>query len=184
MVASMPSPPSRDTSKPSSGPRSTPRLSSKTSKTDFPTSRALVSACLLGRASRYDGRHKLLPGLREALADAGFSVIPLCPEADAGLPVPRPPFDLFPAPDGSVRAIDRTGADLTPVLLRWIDSVLPSLREHPPALVVLKAKSPSCNLFPPSPPGLFARALRLAFPSAVFLDESSALPFLLSRGRH
>lgn len=80
-----------------------------------------------------------------------------------------------------MRAIDRTGADLTPVLLRWIDSVLPALRESPPALVVLKAKSPSCNLFPPSPPGLFARALRLAFPSAVFLDESSVLPFLRSR---
>lgn len=140
--------------------------------------RVAVSACLLGRASRYDGGHKLLPGLPELLRALDAEVIPLCPEADAGLPVPRPPFDLQPAPDGSWRAIDRTGADLTPVLLRWIDATLPRLRDAPPDVFVLKSKSPSCNLFPPLPPGLFAQALLPAFPRALFLDESTALPRL------
>ena len=134
-----------------------------------------MSACLLGRPSRYDGGHKLLPTLADALSRAGYSVSALCPEADAGLPVPRPPFDLFPGPGGAFRAIDRTGADLTPVLLRWIDETMPALRADPPSLVILKAKSPSCNLFPPKPEGLFARALRLAFPEAEFLDETTAL---------
>lgn len=140
--------------------------------------RVAVSACLLGRASRYDGGHKLLPGLPELLRGLRAEVVPLCPEADAGLPVPRPPFDLFPAPGGAWRAVDRTGADLTPVLSRWIDATLPRLRTAPPDVFVLKSKSPSCNLFPPLPPGLFVQALRAAFPDALYLDETTAFPRL------
>jgi uncharacterized protein YbbK (DUF523 family) len=140
--------------------------------------RVAVSACLLGRASRYDGGHKLLPGLPGLLRELRAEVVSLCPEADAGLPIPRPPFDLHRAPDGSFRAIDRTGADLTPGLLRWIDATLPRLLAAPPDVFILKSKSPSCNLFPPLPPGLFAQTLLTAFPSALFLDESTALPRL------
>lgn len=144
--------------------------------------RVAVSACLLGRASRYDGGHKLLPGLPELLFALRAEVIPLCPEADAGLPIPRPPFDLYPAPDGSFRAIDCTGTDLTPVLTRWIEATLPRLRDAPPDVFVLKSKSPSCNLFPPLSPGLFAQALLAAFPDALFLDESNAIPRLRALG--
>lgn len=140
--------------------------------------RVAVSACLLGRASRYDGGHKLLPGLPGLLRELRAEVVSLCPEADSGLPVPRPPFDLVPAPGGAWRAIDRTGADLTPGLLRWIDATLPRLRDTPPDVFVLKSKSPSCNLFPPLPPGLFAQALLAAFPRALFLDETTVLPRL------
>ncbi|MFP2899608.1 2-thiouracil desulfurase family protein [Corallococcus sp. 4LFB] len=52
----------------------------------------LVSACLLGEACRYDGRSQRSESVLAALE--GKAVIPICPEAAAGLGIPRPPVDL------------------------------------------------------------------------------------------
>lgn len=135
----------------------------------------LVSACLLGRRSRYDGGHKLLPALPDELARVGAVVLPVCPEADAGLPVPRPPMDLHPAPDGTLRLLDTNGCDLAPVLSRWIDSALSPLLRHPLTAAILKTKSPSCGT---DPDGLFAAALRRALPGLPLWTEHDALAHL------
>ncbi|MAG62417.1 purine-nucleoside phosphorylase, partial [Candidatus Woesearchaeota archaeon] len=50
----------------------------------------LVSACLLGRACRYDGGDCLRPILVERLAAAGCRPVPFCPEESGGLGTPRP----------------------------------------------------------------------------------------------
>ena len=138
---------------------------------------AVVSACLLGRNCRYDGKNKRLPGLRESLSAAGFDILPLCPETDSGLGCPRPPIDLHPVPppDGPLRALRPDGTDCTPILASWIDSTLATLRQRPPALCILKSKSPSCGIHPPRP-GLFATALRTAFPACPHQDETMPLP--------
>ena len=138
---------------------------------------AVVSACLLGRNCRYDGRNKLVPGLREALEKAGYEVLAVCPETDSGLGCPRPPMDLrpVPPPDGALRALRADGTDCTPVLEAWIGAAVAKLRARPPALCILKSKSPSCGIRPPRP-GLFATALRSEFPSIPFLDENDPLP--------
>lgn len=136
--------------------------------------RFVVSACLLGRRSRYDGGHKLLPSLSAELARVGAVVLPVCPEADAGLPVPRPPMDLHPAPDGTLRLLDADGRDFAPVLSRWIDSALPRLLSSPLTAAILKTKSPSCGTTG-SPEGLFAAALRRACPALPFWTEHDAL---------
>lgn len=138
---------------------------------------AVVSACLLGRDCRYDGRNKRVPGLGAALRAAGFEIRPLCPETDSGLGCPRPPMDLHPVPppDGPLRALRADGTDCTPVLERWIGETVASLRVRPPALCVLKSKSPSCGVRPPRP-GLFATALARAFPGMPILDETDPLP--------
>ncbi|RYZ36111.1 MAG: DUF523 domain-containing protein [Myxococcaceae bacterium] len=52
----------------------------------------LVSACLLGEACRYDGRAQRSERVLAALE--GKSVVPICPEAAAGMGIPRPPVDL------------------------------------------------------------------------------------------
>lgn len=132
---------------------------------------AVVSACLLGRPCRYDGHHKLAPTLRQQLEGRGFRILPLCAEADSGLPVPRPPMDLHPAADGSVRCIDVNGIDHTDTLQAWISATVDALRPQDPALFVLKSKSPSCGLRL-RPQGLFAAALQKAFPNARFFDET------------
>ena len=136
-----------------------------------------MSACLLGRPCRYDGRHKLVPSLQSALLAAGYDILPLCPETDSGLGCPRPPIDLHPVPppDGPLRALRPDGTDCTPALAAWIDATLATLRRRPPSLCILKSKSPSCGIHPPRP-GLFAAALRTAFPSCPIQDENAPLP--------
>ena len=53
----------------------------------------VVSACLLGRACRYDGASKpatAVQDLAERWSSAGGAVIPVCPEELGGLGTPRP----------------------------------------------------------------------------------------------
>ena len=52
-----------------------------------------VSRCLLGDAVRYDGQSKPDLIVIEQLSKI-FELIPVCPEVEAGLPVPRPPVQL------------------------------------------------------------------------------------------
>jgi uncharacterized protein YbbK (DUF523 family) len=52
--------------------------------------KVLVSACLLGRACRFDGKDKLVPGLEDALRAEKVEAVPFCPEEAGGLGTPRP----------------------------------------------------------------------------------------------
>ena len=58
-----------------------------TLKTNEPV---LVSACLLGRACRYDGRHNADRALRHEIEASGLRAVPFCPEEHGGLATPRP----------------------------------------------------------------------------------------------
>ncbi|RMD78703.1 MAG: DUF523 domain-containing protein [Gammaproteobacteria bacterium] len=143
-----------------------------------------VSACLLGRRVRYDGGHKAAPALLAWLAAAGprVQVLPLCPEAEAGLGVPRPPVELEAGP-GGLRAVgvEDPSLDVTAALEAQARAALPTLsRMHG---LLLKARSPSCGLAvpvrgsPPSPaafrsPGLFAGAVARALPGLPLAEES------------
>lgn len=78
----------------------------------------LISRCLLGFACRYDGIAKpsILPRLGEL---PEISWIPICPEAEGGLPIPRPPCEIEPgaaATDvlaGNGRVLTKVGRDCT-----------------------------------------------------------------------
>src|SRR5687768_58321 len=52
----------------------------------------LVSACLLGEACRYDGCSARAERVLDAIR--GKEIVPICPEAGAGLGVPRPAVEL------------------------------------------------------------------------------------------
>jgi len=47
-----------------------------------------ISSCLLGEKVRYDGGHKLDHYLKDTLG-LYVSWVPVCPEVETGLPVPR-----------------------------------------------------------------------------------------------
>ena len=50
----------------------------------------LVSACLMGRPCRYDGRHNRDAPLLAHLETRGERAVPFCPEEEGGLGTPRP----------------------------------------------------------------------------------------------
>jgi uncharacterized protein YbbK (DUF523 family) len=100
--------------------------------------RILVSACLLGRACRYDGRAK--PNAAVQSLTEQYEVIPVCPESFGGLTIPRPPSEQR---DGGVYS--QSGEDVTAAFVRGADMTLRIAREQGATFAVLKARSPSCG---------------------------------------
>jgi len=111
----------------------------------------LVSACLVGLATRYDGGIFRNKG---CLHDMGGRIwIPFCPEQLGGLPTPRPAADLVGGDGrdvlaGRARVVTREGQDITAAFLRGAGQVLEIARSHPVDAVFLKSRSPSCGLSP------------------------------------
>ena len=71
-----------------------------------------VSACLLGRQVRYDGGHKRDPFLTDTLGPF-VEWIPMCPEVEIGLGVPRDTIRLVGEAAAPRLVVDKTGEDLT-----------------------------------------------------------------------
>ena len=126
--------------------------------------RLVLSACLLGRPCRYDGRSKPASAVQNFAAAWPGEVIPVCPEELGGLGTPRPGAELRGG-DGSdaLAGIARVvvcdpahpddGRDVTAAFL------LGALRADQLAgdadRAVLKARSPSCGCGQTSIDGAF-----------------------------
>ena len=67
----------------------------------------LVSACLLGLLTRFDGASKRHEPALQFIREQGLVPIPVCPEQLAGLPTPRP-STRFACGDGAA-VLDGTG---------------------------------------------------------------------------
>ncbi|MCX6584120.1 MAG: DUF523 domain-containing protein [Candidatus Aminicenantes bacterium] len=118
-----------------------------------------ISACLLGHKVRYDGGHKLEPLLVETLGQY-VQFVPVCPEVEAGLTVPREPAHLE-GPPGSARMItQKTGNDITDQVLSGVQKRLEQLSKENLCGFVFKSNSPSCEI----KGGIFARAFSEYFP--------------------
>lgn len=120
-----------------------------------------VSACLLGVACRYDGREKRAPAVLAALA--GRDVVAFCPEAEAGLGIPRTPVFQSSARD---RFWQQGGRDLTARFDATARGIMGRLRAAGVRVAVVKERSPSCGLRwtedergPAEGPGRFTRLL-------------------------
>lgn len=113
----------------------------------------LVSACLLGLPTAYDGRgHPVAELVR--LAALG-RVVPVCPEVAGGLPVPRPPAEIVGGSGGDVldsraRVLTASGEDVTEAYIRGAEVAQALVRRYGIGLAVMKARSPSC-----SPSGIY-----------------------------
>jgi uncharacterized protein YbbK (DUF523 family) len=139
-----------------------------------------VSACLLGREVRHDGRHKRSAFLVDQLAPH-VEVVAVCPEVEIGLPVPRPTLQLVGERERPRLIEGATGADRTDAMNRWADGRVAELAGAGLDGFVLKARSPSCGLVdvPVRSPegmeagsGLFAAALRRARPALPAAQET------------
>ena len=99
----------------------------------------LVSACLLGKACRYDGASRPCAHIIEL--KERHTIIPVCPEVMGGLPTPRPASEI--QADG--RLVNILGKDVTAEYHRGAEAVLALAREHGATVAILKEKSPACG---------------------------------------
>ncbi len=107
--------------------------------------RLLVSSCLLGNRVRYDGGHKFDPFVAEFLRRF-FDLVPVCPEFECGMSVPREPVRLVLS-DGEMRVKGiETGNDYTPRITNWARKKITSLCDDDVYGFILKTKSPSCGV--------------------------------------
>jgi uncharacterized protein YbbK (DUF523 family)/uncharacterized protein YbgA (DUF1722 family) len=104
-----------------------------------------VSACLLGQEVRYDGRHKRDRFLVEVLAPF-VEWVPVCPELELGLGVPREPIRLV-GRAGAPRLVgERTGVDHTEAMRAYAEARVAALAREELSGYVTKKDSPSCGL--------------------------------------
>lgn len=104
-----------------------------------------VSSCLLGEKVRYDGGHQEDKFLTRILNNY-VEWVPVCPEVEMGLPVPRENLRLV-RKDGEVRLIGgRSGNDYTEKMISWSRKKLEHLRQFDLCGYILKKDSPSCGM--------------------------------------
>jgi len=104
-----------------------------------------VSACLLGREVRHDGGHKRADSLVEALGPR-VEWVPVCPEVELGMGVPRPPIRLERRA-GELRLVEPgSGADHTRAMSRFAARRVRELAALGLSGYVLKSGSPSCGM--------------------------------------
>ena len=105
----------------------------------------IVSACLLGRPCRYDGRSKPCDKVISLKERGDIEIIEICPEQLGGLPTPREPSEI----QGD-KVISRIGCDVTEAYERGAKEALKIALENGCSYAILKSRSPSC-----SPSGIY-----------------------------
>jgi uncharacterized protein YbgA (DUF1722 family)/uncharacterized protein YbbK (DUF523 family) len=104
-----------------------------------------ISSCLLGNEVRYDGGHKLDRFLTDTLG-AYVDWVPVCPEVECGLSIPREAMHLTGSPDAPRLVTIRTGTDHTERMQRWAGKKLAELETLDLAGFVFKSRSPSSGM--------------------------------------
>jgi uncharacterized protein YbbK (DUF523 family) len=142
-----------------------------------------ISSCLLGIRVRYDGGHKLDRRLRDTLGTF-VEWVPVCPEVEYGLSVPREALRLVGDPANPRLVTIRSGVDHTDGMKAWATRRLDALASEKLCGFVFKSRSPSCGMRQidvctpgggapaASGAGIFARALIARFPTLPVEDET------------
>lgn len=118
-----------------------------TEKTDLckasPTIRLGVSTCLLGERVRYDGGHKHDRYVTDVLGAYVDEWVPVCPEVECGLPIPRESMRLVGDPENPRLIMPKSGRDQTERMQTWIEQKLPELATLDLNGFIFKKGSPS-----------------------------------------
>jgi len=154
----------------------------------FERPRVVVSQCLGFEACRYNG--EMLSDALVKRLEPFVDFVPVCPEMEIGLGVPRPTLRILER-SGEYRLVQPdTGRDLTEPMVTFSRAFLERL--GPVDGFLLKSRSPSCALhdaksYPgegPSAPlgrtaGLFAREVRARLPLVAAQDEGRGKNFAI-----
>ncbi|MFN3534193.1 MAG: YbgA family protein [Desulfatiglandales bacterium] len=104
-----------------------------------------ISACLLGHEVRYDGGHRLDRFLRDTLGQY-VEYLPVCPEVECGLGVPREAMRLVGDPNSPRLVTVKTGIDHTDRMLAWAQKRVKELESEGLCGFIFKSKSPSSGM--------------------------------------
>ena len=149
-----------------------------------------VSACLLGIKYRYDGTDKLDRRIVDRLLDK-VDFVPVCPEVECGLDIPRPAMRLERSMNGTRLKVIATSGDETRRMEEWAGGKIDPLLRRGVGAVLFKARSPSCGFgntsvfdsqghcITKTADGLFVRMLRLKCPKMVIGTEDRLEEFIL-----
>ena len=133
-----------------------------------------VSSCLLGNKVRYDGGHKHDRYLTGSLARY-WEFVPVCPEVECGLPIPREAMRLVGSPEAPRLVTRKSLIDHTDRMTTWARKRVKELENEDLCGFIFKSKSPSSgmervkiygknNMPQPVGVGLFAKAFMEYFP--------------------
>ena len=104
-----------------------------------------ISRCLIGDDVRYDGGHKRDGALLDAVSHL-VEWVPVCPEVEVGMGVPREPIHLVQE-STRIRLVGVTSAaDWTDRMEGWARQRIAELDQLNLSGFVLKARSPSCGV--------------------------------------
>jgi len=142
-----------------------------------------ISSCLLGKNVRYDGGHKLDSFLKDSLGKY-MEYVPVCPEVECGLGVPRKSMRLEGEPDSLRLIITETRQDVTKRMVNWAQKRVIQLEKEDIRGFIFKSDSPSCgikkvkiynekNMPVDAGVGIFAQIFMKHFPSLPVQDEEN-----------
>jgi uncharacterized protein YbgA (DUF1722 family)/uncharacterized protein YbbK (DUF523 family) len=149
----------------------------------MPKLRLGISACLLGQPVRFDGGHRQDRFITDTLGQY-VEFVPVCPEVECGLGVPREAMRLVGDPEAPRLMTIRTRVDLTDRMLAWARKRVQELEQENLCGFIFKSKSPSSGMarvkvYPGSASGspmsrgvgMFARVFMEHFPLLPVEDE-------------
>ncbi len=104
-----------------------------------------ISACLLGENVRYDGGHKHDRYVTDTLGQY-FEWVPVCPEVECGLPIPREAMHLTGDHESPRLVTVRTRIDHTERMVQWAGKKLKYLEGQNLCGFIFKSRSPSSGI--------------------------------------
>ncbi len=140
-----------------------------------------VSSCLLGEEVRYNGGHQLDRFVRDQLGQY-VEYVPVCPEVECGLGIPREVMRLVGDPENPRLITSRTEQDMTERMTAYAERRVRELEKEDLCGFIFKSGSPSSGMERikvydkngvPSKTGvgLFARAFMEHFPRLPVEDD-------------
>lgn len=109
----------------------------------------MVSACLLGKNCKYNGKNNLDKNVEKFLEGRCF--IEVCPEEISGLTTPRVPSEIETGFDGEdvlkekSKVFSKIGTDMTADFLKGARKTLDIALKNKVEIAILKESSPSCG---------------------------------------
>ena len=144
-----------------------------------------ISSCLLGEKVRYDGQSKRDDILIKKLHQ-DVTLLPICPEVEIGMPVPRERLNLIGSIDSMKMIAEETDKDWTFEMREFSQSRILKSDFQKISGLILKSKSPSCginsvkfidngNRTPLNGTGLFADVVMKTYPTLPIIEADDDL---------